>query len=423
MVAKIISGKSIRGILHYNEKKVTCGAARLIMASGFATDVNKLSFESKVRRFENLTMLNGRVKTNAMHISLNFDPGDRLNDEKLQQISAAYMAKIGFGDQPYLLYKHLDAAHPHLHIATTIIQADGKRMDIHGIGRAISQTARRELELEFKLVQADGRKSGNTLGIREAAIEKAVYGEVPTKRTIANIVNAVIRSYKFTSLAEFNAVLKQFNVLADRGKEDTLMFQKKGLIYSLLDEKGLKIGIPIKSSSIYNKPTLRNLELQFDKNKELRKPFRDDLKVRIEQILGKYTELTRKTFVSELRKQNIHLVFRQNNEGFIYGLTFVDHQNRTVFNGSDLGKTYSAKSLMERLGHTDKPILTEKKSWLPVQKHTNFLKIQKPAPTYLKPPKETGYVKSMLNKSHQDYMSAGLPPKKKKKKKQPGLSL
>jgi hypothetical protein len=423
MVAKIISGKSIRGILHYNEHKVTCGAARLIMASGFATDVTKLSFENKVRRFENLTMLNGRVKTNALHISLNFDTGDRLNDEKLQQISAAYMAKIGFCDQPYLIYKHLDAAHPHLHIATTIIKADGKRMDIHGIGRTISQTARRELELEFKLTQADGRTSGNSLGIKEADIEKAVYGEVPTKRTINNIVNAVIRSYKFTSLAEFNAILKQFNVTADRGKEDTLMFQKKGLIYSLLDEKGIKIGIPIKSSSIYNKPTLRNLELQFDKNKESRKPYRDDLKVRIDQVLGKYTELTRKTFVSELQNQNIHLVFRQNDQGLIYGLTFVDHQNKTVFNGSDLGKSYSAKSLMERLVHTDRPILTEKKSWLPVKKATNFLEKQKPSLTYLKPLEETGYLKSMLNKTHPDYMSLGLPPKKKKKKKQPGMSL
>jgi hypothetical protein len=61
--------------------------------------------------------------------------------------------------------------------------------------------------------------------------------------------------------------LKQFNVVGDRGKEDTMMFQKKGLIYSLQDKKGFQIIVPIKSGSLFGKPTLANLELQSEKNK------------------------------------------------------------------------------------------------------------------------------------------------------------
>jgi len=421
MVAKITSGKSIRGILNYNENKVSLGEARLIMASGFAIDTNKMNFESKVRRYENLTMLNGRVKTNAVHISLNFANEDKLSDEKLQQISTAYMAKIGFGDQPFLIYKHLDAAHPHLHIATVIIKPDGKRIDIHGIGRTVSQTARKELELEFKLTQAEGRTSSNTLGIKAADIEKLVYGKVPTKRAITNIVNAVSGGYKFTSLAEFNAILKQFNVVADRGKEDSTMFQKKGLIYSLLDEKSNKIGIPIKSSLIYGKPTLANLELQFEKNREQRKPYRDNLKERIDRVFGTYSEMTRATFQVELQKQNIHTVFRHNDQGYVFGLTFIDNKNKTVFNGSDLGKDYTAKGIMERLSHTDKPIKPELKTYLQPQKATNYLEQAQPTKIYLKPSED--YLESLLNGPRQDYTSASIPSKKRKRKKRTGMSL
>jgi hypothetical protein len=421
MVAKITSGKSIRGILNYNESKVSRGEARLIMASGFATDVARLSFESKVRRYENLTMLNGRVKTNAVHISLNFANEDKLSDEKLQQIGTAYMAKIGLGEQPYLIYKHLDAAHPHLHIATVTIKPDGKRLDIHGIGRTVSQTARKELELEFKLTQAEGRTSSNTLGIKAADIEKAVYGKVPTKRAITNIVNAVSYTYKFTSLAEFNAILKQFNVVADRGKEDTIMFQKKGLIYSLLDGKNNKIGIPIKSSLIYGKPTLANLELQFEKNKEQRKPYRDDLKERIDRVLGLYSEMTRATFQVELQKQNIHTVFRQNEQGYVFGLTFIDNKNKTVFNGSDLGKHYTAKGIMERLSLTDKPVKPDLKTYLQPQKATNYLERAQPTKIYLNPSND--YLQNLLNGPSQDSTSPSILSKKRKRKKRAGMSL
>jgi hypothetical protein len=51
----------------------------------------------------------------------------------------------------------------------------------------------------------------------------------------------------------------------------------------------------------------------------------------------------------ELRKQAIAVVTRQNAKGDIYGITYVDHRNKTVFNGSDIGKDYSAKGLLEKL--------------------------------------------------------------------------
>lgn len=426
MVARIITGKSIRGILHYNENKVEQKEAHLILASGFAIDIEAIGMEQKLRRFEQRTILNTAVKTNAVHISLNFDSEDQLDDRKMQQIAADYMERIGFGEQPYLVYRHSDAAHTHVHIATTNIQADGNRIDMHNIGRDKSEPARKDIEREYKLVVAEGREASNTIGIRPADIEKAIYGKHLSKRAITNIVNAVARTYKFTSISEFNAALKQFNVTADRGSEETEMFRKKGLIYSLLDSNGNKIGIPIKASAIYRKPTLANLESKFQRNLEKRKPYRDDLKQRIDRVLLKYESVTPATLEAELKRQGIYLLLRKNTEGFIYGATFVDNKHRTVFNGSQLGKAYSARAIAGKLGNLDKA-----KVYLKHEQQTAYLK-----------PKEESL--SILDKSGgTDYLSASLPEtsllrnllgtpqmdqqptvrKRRKKKKRSGQSL
>jgi hypothetical protein len=312
MVTKIVSDRSIRGLLNYNENKVTEGQAQLIMASKFGSDLEALSFSNKLARFEHLTIMNSRVKTNALHIMLNFDAEEKISAAKMQEITAAYMDKIGFGDQPYLVYQHKDAAHPHIHIVTTNIKTDGKRIDIHNIGKTLSETARKELEIEFNLIKAESKQYKESLGIKPVNIEKAEYGKTPTKRAITNVVTAVTQSYKFTSLAELNAVLKQFNVIADRGKEDTVMFQKKGLVYSIIDEKGNRIGIPFKASLLAGKPTLPNLEKKFTQNEEKRRPHKDSLKTAIDQVFKNYRQITKDTFINELQKRNIHVLFRQN---------------------------------------------------------------------------------------------------------------
>lgn len=410
MVARFVNGKNIRGMLHYNENKVLAGEASLLLASGFAGDIDRFNLEQKLQRFEHLTMLNTRVKTNAVHITLNFDQQDNLSNEQLQQITLSYMEKIGFGDQPYLVYKHNDAAHTHVHIATINIKPDGNRIDTHGIGWKLSEPVRTALEKEFDLVQAKGRKSSNTLNIKPANIEKAIYGKTPTKRAITNIVNAVISTYKFTSLAEFNAILKQFNVIVDRGGENTVMREKGGLIYSLINDKGEQVGIPIKASAIYNKPTLTNLQATFDKNIEKRKQYKDPLKEAIERIFRQYSTITKNTFIAELQKQNINITFRNNDQGYTYGITYINNNNKAVFNGSDLGKAYSAKAILDRFSATDKRIKPE------LQKQNKQDASQQPK-TYLKPPEQTDYLLQALAK-YQPEVAPSRPRKKKKRKSQ-----
>ena len=418
MVVRIVSGKSIRGLLNYNERKVYAGQAELLMASRFGAELDDLGFNQKLNRFEHLTDLNSRVKTNALHIMLNFAPEENPPGERLQQIAAAYMERIGFGDQPYLVYRHHDAAHSHLHIVTTNIKPDSKRIAVHNLGRTLSEQTRKGLEQEFGLVKADGRQLKNILGIKAAEPEPAAYGKTPTKRAIASVVTAVTQTYKFTSLAELNAVLQQFNVMADRGAVGSAMYERQGLVYCLLDKTCQRIGIPIKASSLPYQPTLKSLEKQYAGNKQKREPKKELLQKTIDQVFGKYHRLSKGTFIKELAKRQVKVVFRQNEAALTYGVTFVDNRNKTVFNGSDLGKIYSAKSLLERLNTTDQLKEATRKTFEP-----NMHRQPDQSFEFAETSSESlagQLVKDLLGRGAQDFMPI-VPQQKRKKKKRKTL--
>ncbi|MET4084169.1 hypothetical protein ABIB40_004143 [Pedobacter sp. UYP30] len=140
------------------------------------------------------------------------------------------------------------------------------------------------------------------------------------------------------------------------------------------------------------------------------------MKKSIDQILNKYQVITRATFVNELRREKIGVTFRQNAQGFIYGATFIDHKNKTVFNGSDLGKAYSAKSLTEHFGNTDK----EKTYLKPIRRQKTYLeqKNEGSNKSYLEPLAPTNYLKDLLGRAEIDY-APSTGEKKKKRKKRP----
>ena len=348
MVARIIAGKSIRGMLIYNEQKVAAGDAMMLMASGFATDAERLCLFQKIERFNKLTKLNSRSKTNAMHISLNFHKDDKLNTQLLQQIAVEYMEMVGFADQPFIAYKHFDTDHPHLHIATTLINKNGERIKTEAIGKNLSEPARIYIENKYDLLQANGRKLAN-----EPYLRIAEYGAKPTKRQIANITRSVKKDYAFTSFQEYKAILSLFKVFADRGDQDTLMYNNNGLLYSILDSHGNSVGVPIKASSISTAVTIKELEKCYGPNREKRRPKKEDLKNRINKVLQNYHQLSKSTLQKELAAHQIALIYRQNDAGLVYGITFIDHKNLTVFNGSDLGKEYSAGSISKILSQED----------------------------------------------------------------------
>jgi hypothetical protein len=353
MVAKIAIAKAVSGALNYNENKVQKGKAECLEAANFRYEAKEMNFYQKLAEFESLNCLNDRATTNTLHVSLNFSPSERFSDNMLIEVANEYMEKIGFGEQPYLVYKHEDAGHPHIHIVSTVIKDDGKRINTHNIGRNQSEKARKEIEQKYGLVKAERQQQIITPKIRAVDIKKVEYGLQETKHGISNVVNIVFSQYKFTSLPEFNAALKQFNVFADRGKEGGRIYKNQGLVYRILDKDGNKVGVPIKASSLACKPTLDNLEKKFTNNQETKDSFKQRTKNAIEECFQN-SPGTMKEFVTALEQKQIYTVLRQSADERLYGITFVDNQNKAVFNGSDLGKEFSATALQTRLRNQNK---------------------------------------------------------------------
>lgn len=105
MVVRIKSPHSLKRAVNYNEQKVKQGKAVCIHAGNYLKKADQMSIHEKLERMQDLIARNERTKkTNVLHISINFDPSEKLFNGSLSAIANSYMEKIGFSTQPYLVY-------------------------------------------------------------------------------------------------------------------------------------------------------------------------------------------------------------------------------------------------------------------------------------------------------------------------------
>ncbi|WP_299568486.1 relaxase/mobilization nuclease domain-containing protein [uncultured Pedobacter sp.] len=348
MVAVIGSGVSIRRAFLYNENKLDKGQAKCLMLANYPLDLQQTDKGQRLNMLLRTAQLNPDVARPSIHISLNFAPEEKLSDATLCKIASDYMKGIGFDGQPFLVYRHDDAAHPHIHIVTTKIRPDGTRIDTQNIGKLYSEPTRKALEIQYGLVRAEDQKE-QLQQLRPVDASKVIYGKITTKRAIAGVLQKVLKNYRYSSFSELNAVLAQYNIRADRGTEGSRINRHDGLIYQVLDPDGKPIGMPIKASAFYNNPGVKFLQDRFEMNQPEKQKHREKLGSTIDLILLRNPKIDLYQFADRLRKEAIHLAIRQNEEGRVYGLTYVDHRTKCVFNGSDLGKKYSASGIAEKL--------------------------------------------------------------------------
>ncbi|WP_333624299.1 relaxase/mobilization nuclease domain-containing protein [Sphingobacterium siyangense] len=347
MVARIKFSASIRKPFHYNMQKLKEGNAKCLAAENIPMCTAE-NAELAIRFLEKQVGLLPDLKAKSVHISLNFSPDEQLSDDQMSLIAREYIEGIGFGQQPYLVYRHHDSGHPHCHIVTTNIRLDKSYISLHQIGKNVSEPVRKELETKYGLVRAEEQKK-DQLRLKPITAEKVIYGKLDTKRAIGNILAEVIPNYKFTSLGELNAVLKLYNVLAEWGQEGSRINKNGGLLYRIINTKGQPVGVPIKASLFADKPTLNNLAKRFLTNDTYRFKFKNDVKTKIDLAIKFKKPDSLQKLQEQLKIQGLRLVPQVNEEGSIFGLTYVDLKSKCVFNGSALGKEYAAKRILERI--------------------------------------------------------------------------
>jgi hypothetical protein len=331
--------------LTYNEEKVTRGKAECILAANYLKSLTRLSYEDKLHVLKKRMALNDRIKT-SQHITLNFDPADNLSNEQMQKIAKSYMKEIGFGQQPYLVYRHYDAGHPHCHIVTTHVLRNGDPIELYNIGRNQSETARQRIETEFQLVTAEMKKQQRYQQQQIDGVQKIKYGEQAITRSISRVLEHVTSNFNCASLKEFNTILRLYNLEAYRGKESSQLYQHRGLLYRVLDETGQYIGLPIKASFFDCKPTLDNLEKQFVQHQSQKLQYRQHVATEIQWQLRQHPN-SFDTVKEKLAKEKIRVVLQKDKEGICRGITYIDFKNKFLFPGDELGERCNAAAIQK----------------------------------------------------------------------------
>ncbi|MDA6070380.1 relaxase/mobilization nuclease domain-containing protein [Flavobacterium sp. AC] len=343
MVTIIKINNSIHRTITYNENKVKKGVAQCIGAVNYPVDLNKLNAAIKLQRFTKRIALNEIAKQNTVHISINFSPLEDHPREMLLHITNCYMQRIGFDKQPYLVYEHYDSGHQHLHVISTNIQRDGKQINMYNIGVRKSEPARKDIEKLFDLIPAKTQKIATEFTLPPTNVSKVCYGRMESKKAISNIINFVLTQYSCTSFSELNAVLSQYNIIADRCRESSIIFRNGGLLYKILNEEGKPIGMPIKASDIQNKPTLKFLENKFKINTIKSAGQR----IRIKKIADLYSirSVSINQLIKMLQKQGITVVLAKQHHSSNYTITYIDHKTKSVLSDT----TFPQESITETI--------------------------------------------------------------------------
>ena len=311
------------------------GANKIILPADGQIDIGRIA-----ENFRAFMPMTGRTKKPVLHISLNPHPDDKLTDQDFEILAREYLDKLGFGEQPFIIYKHMDIDRHHIHIVTVNVNEQGKRLNQDFLFRR-SKKITTELEEKYNLHKAQREKITPDMPIKKVDPN----GDI--KRQVANAVKMVGMRYKFQTLGEYNTVLSLYNIKCEQTDGRVNGREYHGLVYFATDDNGKTIANPFKASRLGKFASRTAIDSRFEKAKD--KIDVDPTKRKVADVLAGATD--KEYFTAKLKAQNIDVVFRYTDEGRIYGVTFIDHNTMTVLNGSRLGKQFSANALNERFNN------------------------------------------------------------------------
>jgi predicted RNA-binding protein with PUA domain len=417
MIAKIGKGSNMYGAILYNQQKVDKENGAVLLLNKIPDTVDgKYSVAYFNKCFEPYLSANIKTEKTVRHISLNPDPADKVSDEQFTEMAQEYMERMGYGNQPYIVFKHTDIDRTHIHIVSTCVGIDGKKIpDDYDHPRSMAIC--RDLETKYNLHKATEQEQK-----QDNKVFKPVdYQRGEIKSQIASVVRYLPKYYSFSTMGSYNALLSLFNITAEEVKGERSGQSVNGLVYVALDDNGNKVSNPFKASLFGKDEGVAQLQKHFEQSKEKMKttPVRSVVKNTVE--LAIHTTSNESEFKKQLTEQGINTVVRRNNEGRIYGMTFIDHESRSVWNGSQLGRNLSANLFNDWWNNGNKPELkiqdnsvsnTNTIDHLPTKDLFEFLS-QEHSPNF-----GIGLFSLLPNAQGEDYDEEQFANRMKKKKKQ-----
>ena len=336
MIAKISATENLGGAIGYNFKKVEKGEASILLATELYQDKEgTYTMEDVLADMEALIPKNCRTKKMVFHCSLNPHPDEKLSDEQLTQIAKEYMEELGYGKQPYIVFKHNDIAREHIHIVSLRVDGEGKKFNDKFEKRRSKQITD-TLERKFGLIP-----SSKVTDREMEEVSKIDTTKGNIKEQVAETLLSVLKHYEFCSLGELNAILSVYNLAVEEVKTEFRGKKYEGLVYVPTDDKGDKVSSPIHASDIGRGVGYTAVQNRMQKSKQAIKPLISIIRYRVLQTM-RTSPKTEEELRQRLEEQGLRVFIRKNESGRIYGITFIDDKEGIALNGSRLGKGYAA---------------------------------------------------------------------------------
>ena len=336
MIAKISSpSKDLMKTLTYNFRKVDRDQADILLSGQLSAD-GKLTAERVFREMTAYIPSGTRTKNIVFHASINPRPDEPLSDDRLRTIAREYLCRLGYGDQPFIVFKHRDIAREHIHLVSTRVRHDGSKIR-DTMEHVRSTRIMRSLEAKFGLLPSGHSQKKADVSVKPSAVE---VGTGDIKRQVAAAVEHVLGRYAFQSVGEMNLLLTRFRVTAEEVKTERKGRPFDGIVYAATDAEGHKICTPIKASEIGRQVSYAALRRHFEQSKGVVRERSGAIRRAIADVMQ--TSPDRAEFIDRMRERGIETVTRINAAGRLYGITFIDDANGIAVNGSRLGKGFAA---------------------------------------------------------------------------------
>ena len=336
MIAKISATENLGGAIGYNFKKVEKGEASILLTQGLFQ--NKEGTYTMAEVFADMQAVipeKCRTKKMVFHCSLNPHPDEKLSNETLTQIAKEYMKALGYGMQPYIVFKHNDIAREHIHIVSLRINGEGKKINDKFEKRRSKQITD-ALERKFGLIPSS---KVIDKAMKETPQIDTTRGNI--KEQVASTLRMVLKHYKFCSLGELNAILSRYHLAVEEVKTEFRGKKYDGLVYVPTDDKGDKVSSPIHASDIGRGVGYTAVQNRMQKSKQNVKPLIPSVRNKVLQTM-RTSPKTEEELRQRLEEQSLRVFIRKNESGRIYGITFIDDKEGIALNGSRLGKGYAA---------------------------------------------------------------------------------
>ena len=195
MIAKAVKGKGFRGALEYD----------LTKEGGQVLDTNRAGENPRelAAEFGEIRKLRPNLGKAVLHVSLSAAPGENLTNEQWREIGRRYIDGMGLEKNQFIVTRHTDTEHEHIHILANRIRFDGGvTSDSQDYKR--QETIMRELERDYGLQRVapsiEAERKAPTRGEIEGSIRT---GQPSAKQQLQQLCDGAAKDcHSFTEYQE-----------------------------------------------------------------------------------------------------------------------------------------------------------------------------------------------------------------------------